>query len=899
MSRQRGKTPRKTNKRPSQTDPVEVYCRIRPLSNDNEEVCVKALSTNVVQLCPTEASHAYKMGNIKETQYTFQYVFDKYTSQKAMFDHTALPLVEDVLKGKNGLLFAYGITSSGKTHTMTGHPHDQGILPRCLDVLFNSLEEQQTKKYVFKPDKMNGFDVQSEADAMVERQRRDLMPKLMKTPQTPRSKDKGAFCDSGRVKDPSRVDGVEEDNNYAVFVSYIEIYNNYVYDLLEDLTYDPITGLKAPTSKNLREDSDHNMYVSSAVEVEVKSSEEALEVLWKGQKRRKVAHTALNTESSRSHSVFNIRLVQAPLDPLGEEVYQDKDKICVSQLSLVDLAGSERTNRTNNEGSRLREAGNINQSLMVLRTCIELLRENQKFGSNKMVPYRDSRLTHLFKNYFDGEGKVRMVVCVNPAGAEYDETVHVMRFAELTQEVQIARPQQVRFDIGLTPGRRRMNQQYKEKLAKMKEDGLEIPTPERMYSMGPPFPLMELFEAHDNATLLQLAQFLHDREKRRASLVPDLDTKQDQFRNQLMEIEEENVKLKGRLQQLESMLGDKDTEITRVGRRIRTLEKENRQLQSTAHAYEQERRELNYEVSEKDSKLTQLRDKRQKMRNQFEYQMQVNNQQWHKNMTAEKNKIAMEAAQEIAEKEQKLELLKSIVNNQAPLSSGSGSQYSSTPPITPKPRPRTQTISTTSSAKPKSRYIPPARSEPDLSIVQGGTQYGPKPAIRGRPTTRDTHTRRGASPPAVKPKPVVNPRYHRRSRSSHADIWIDHQSKGTVETGTILQPTLKKKKSVSKLEVADTKEATRYMLTHQTADSDGDVATNLIKGDIIPTATGGSAVIFKDVETLKQTSPGERKRKSKEQKPEENDGEWTDVETRCRQGIGNFLSSKKSKGSRV
>ena len=60
---------------------------------------------------------------------------------------------------------------------------------------------------------------------------------------------------------------------------------------------------------------------------------------------------------------------------------------------------------------------------MVLRTCIETLRENQVNGANKMVPYRDSRITHLFKNFFDGEGKVKMVVCVNPRAEEYDETI--------------------------------------------------------------------------------------------------------------------------------------------------------------------------------------------------------------------------------------------------------------------------------------------------------------------------------------------------------------------------------------------------------------------------------------------------------------------------------------------
>lgn len=74
---------------------------------------------------------------------------------------------------------------------------------------------------------------------------------------------------------------------------------------------------------------------------------------------------------------------------------------------------------------------------MTLRACLEILRENQQTGSTKIVPYRDSRLTHLFKNYFDGEGAVRMIVCVNPRLEDYDETSHVLKFAELTQEVQV------------------------------------------------------------------------------------------------------------------------------------------------------------------------------------------------------------------------------------------------------------------------------------------------------------------------------------------------------------------------------------------------------------------------------------------------------------------------------
>lgn len=97
--------------------------------------------------------------------------------------------------------------------------------------------------------------------------------------------------------------------------------------------------------------------------------------------------------------------------------------IAISQLSLVDLAGSERTNRTKNCGQRLREAANINNSLMTLRNCLEILRENQISGVIKIIPYRESKLTHLFKNYFDGEGDIRMVVCINPRIDDYDETV--------------------------------------------------------------------------------------------------------------------------------------------------------------------------------------------------------------------------------------------------------------------------------------------------------------------------------------------------------------------------------------------------------------------------------------------------------------------------------------------
>jgi kinesin family member 23 len=185
------------------------------------------------------------------------------------------------------------------------------------------------------------------------------------------------------------------------------------------------------------------MYIKDMAEIEVKSTEEAIELMHRAQKRRVVAYTDLNSESSRSHSIFTIRIVQAPFDSTINDFnpkvfyfnryslriltfssrFKSKSAIHVSQLSMVDLAGSERTKRTKNTGNRLKEAGNINSSLMALRNCIETLRENLISTTRKMVPYRDSKLTLLFKNYFESNGKIKMILCVNPSAQEFDETI--------------------------------------------------------------------------------------------------------------------------------------------------------------------------------------------------------------------------------------------------------------------------------------------------------------------------------------------------------------------------------------------------------------------------------------------------------------------------------------------
>lgn len=405
---------------------------------------------------------------------------------------------------------------------MTGNKQNRGIMPRCLDVLFSTISDYQAKKYVFKPDRLNSFDILSEADAMLERQV-EMNARMTKLER----QNTDIEIASRASTDITSLCGLDEDNSFAVFITYVEIYNNSVYDLLEV----PSNRNQAPQTKIIREDCDKNMFVHGVTEMEVKSVEDALNAFHTGQKRKRMGHTILNAESSRSHSVFTIRLVQAPVDHRGESIVQDRSKITVSQLSLVDLAGSERTNRTKNTGQRLREAGNINNSLMTLRNCLEILRENSMSGGSKKVPYRDSKLTHLFKNFFDGEGQVKMIVCINPRSEDYDETSQVMKFAEITQEVQITRqtPMKPTLDMGLTPGRRKANQLFRQAMANL-EENYRPEAREMEIDLGLVYKLPGFADFHmrsDNAQeiIRELTMCLEDRIRCRQRLSEDFEAR--------------------------------------------------------------------------------------------------------------------------------------------------------------------------------------------------------------------------------------------------------------------------------------------------------------------------------------------------------------------------------------
>nr|XP_008107339.1 PREDICTED: kinesin-like protein KIF23 isoform X4 [Anolis carolinensis] len=832
----RTKTPRryvqKKSSKDTLKDPVGVYCRVRPVSVPDQECCIEIVSSTTVQVHPPEGYRIVRNGEYKEVQYSFKEVFGTSATQREVFDVVARPLVEDLIHGKNGLLFTYGVTGSGKTHTMTGSPGEGGLLPRCLDMIFNSIGSFQAKRYVFKLDDKNGVDVQGDVDALLERQKRQIL----QTPKTPSSKRQidPEIADMINVQDNCKAGEIDEDNVYSVFVSYIEIYNNYIYDLLDETPIDP-TKPKLPQSRSLREDQNHNMYVAGCTEVEVKSTEEAFEVFWRGQKKRRIANTQLNRESSRSHSVFLIKLIQAPLDADGDNVLQDRELIILSQLSLVDLAGSERTNRTKAEGSRLREAGNINQSLMTLRTCIEVLRENQTYATNKMVPYRDSKLTHLFKNYFDGEGKVRMIVCVNPKAEDYDESLQVMRFAEITQEVEVARPADKPL-CGLMAGRRFKNLAFQEELSRQLElrggpvdRDREMSAMETLLKSYPPLPSCELLDINDDQTLPRLIEALEKRQRTRQAMREEFAKNVLCMKGMLQELDANIVARENytHLQMVEKdkIISGQKTEVERLEKKSKTLEYKIDILEKTTTIYEEEKRNLQLELENKTQKLQrQVSDKR-RMETRLQGMVTETTTKWEKECERRVAAKQLEMQNKLWVKDEKLKQLKAIV------------------------------------------------TEPKAI----------KPERPSRERDREKAMPRSLSPPPVPNAPPVRLR-HRRSRSA-GERWVDHKPPSHLPMDTVMKPHVPHAITVTAANEKALAKCDKYMLTHQELASDGEISTKLIKGDVYKTRGGGQAVQFTEIETLKQESPTGRKRRSSPMSPvppdEATESEWTDVETRC------------------
>ncbi|KAK9359128.1 P-loop containing nucleoside triphosphate hydrolase protein [Lipomyces starkeyi] len=212
---------------------------------------------------------------------------------------------------------------------------------------------------------------------------------------------------------------------FTVKISYFEIYNEHVYDLLLPVITEPPTPLK------VRESPVDGPYVKDLTTYSVRTYAEVEKYLKRGNRHRATAATNMNATSSRSHAVFTLALKKIQSDPIMDEATEETN----SRIRFVDLAGSERANSTGTTGTRLREGANINKSLTTLGRVISILAESSLASKKRdVVPYRDSTLTWLLKDNLGGNSKTAVIACISPC--DYEEGLSTLRYASQAKHIR-------------------------------------------------------------------------------------------------------------------------------------------------------------------------------------------------------------------------------------------------------------------------------------------------------------------------------------------------------------------------------------------------------------------------------------------------------------------------------
>ncbi|CAN4100917.1 unnamed protein product [Withania somnifera] len=343
---------------------VQVIVRCRPLSEDEMK-----LNTPAVISCNERRREISAMQNIANKQIDKTFVFDKVfgptSKQKDLYDSAICPIVFEVLEGYNCTVFAYGQTGTGKTYTMEGGGR-----------------------------KKNG---EFPSDAGV-------IPRAIK-----------------QIFDTLEAQSAE----YSVKVTFLELYNEEISDLLAPEECTKFTDDKSKKPLALMEDGKGGVFVRGLEEELVSSANEIYYILEKGSAKRRTAETLLNKQSSRSHSIFSITIHIKEYTPEGEEM------IKCGKLNLVDLAGSENISRSGAREGRAREAGEINKSLLTLGRVINALVEHSGH-----VPYRESKITRLLRDSLGGKTKTCIIATISPSIHSMEETLSTLDYAHRAKNIK-------------------------------------------------------------------------------------------------------------------------------------------------------------------------------------------------------------------------------------------------------------------------------------------------------------------------------------------------------------------------------------------------------------------------------------------------------------------------------
>ncbi|CAG5112900.1 Oidioi.mRNA.OKI2018_I69.chr2.g7065.t1.cds [Oikopleura dioica] len=390
------KTPLKRHQTPPTLAPTNakltVHSPIEPFDN-SVKVAIRVRPLNEIESTEENQSSLFLSDSSSNTilvprprgpdrSFSYDSVFWTASSQAQIFSTIGEPMVDSLLKGFNITIFGYGQTGSGKTFTMMGDKsaEHQGIIPRFYSTLLTQLDQMK------------------ESNAI-----------------------EAAHCE----------------------ISYFEIYNEKIYDLLNpppkppkrkgrpEFQAGPLFSKPVPTKTSLfvREAPNKSVYVAGLTKKLVSSESDAEEYLRLGNEERATAATGMNEKSSRSHSIFQIYIRIKAKTETGAQ----RSINCTA--SLIDLAGSERTDRAKTTGVRLKEGAAINKSLLTLGIVISALAEKNNGNEKTYIPYRDSVLTYLLKDSLGGNSRTAMIASVSPAASSLEETLSTLNYAKTAKAI--------------------------------------------------------------------------------------------------------------------------------------------------------------------------------------------------------------------------------------------------------------------------------------------------------------------------------------------------------------------------------------------------------------------------------------------------------------------------------
>jgi len=296
-----------------------------------------------------------------EKAFTYDYALPGDASNETTYNQAVAGMIPRLFEGYNITVLAYGQTGSGKTHSM-GTAYKK--------------------------------DAQPELEGVIPRAVRDIFTEV----------------------------AAKTDTTYVVKVSFVELYNEQLFDLLSSKTR------REDTMVDIREDG-KGIKIPGLTEQEVGSVEATMALLEKSSEGRVTAATAMNKVSSRSHAIFTLTMESKP----GPSAVNQN--ITISKFHLVDLAGSERQKKTKADGERLKEGININMGLLALGNVISALGD-EKRGPDSHIPYRDSKLTRLLQDSLGGNSHTLMVACVSPADSNLEETISTLRYADRARKIK-------------------------------------------------------------------------------------------------------------------------------------------------------------------------------------------------------------------------------------------------------------------------------------------------------------------------------------------------------------------------------------------------------------------------------------------------------------------------------